>query len=109
MAVDVSPQDLRKFGSTGFTCTDTEGVKRRCHPSLVSSCSVRPEAKDMTFIRNGNSRERNCHRCLAVTKDFNGYTNSTLRHGDHTVRMITDARTFLDRGKRDESGQLMNK
>lgn len=109
MAVDVVLQDLRKYGFTGFTCTDTEGVKRRCHPCLVSYCSDLPEAKDMTSIRNGNSSERNCHRCLAVTKDFNGYTNSTLRHGDHTVKMITDARKLRDQGKRDESEQLMNK
>ena len=109
LAIDFALQYVRELGYTGFSCRDKTGLRRRCHPCLVSYCSDLPEAKDLSSVRNGNSSERNCHRCLAESKQFNVFTRIKHRSGTETVDVIQRARKLRKEGNRDEADTLMNK
>ena len=71
LAMDVVLKELHEVDYSGFGCEESERIRRRCHPYLVSYCPDLPECKDMSSIRNENRGERNCHRCLAQTGHFN--------------------------------------
>ena len=107
-AMDVALNEIRELGYPGFTCRDNQATMRRCHPCLVSYCCDLPEAKDLTSIRNGNSSEKNCHRCLAESKQFNNYTNCSHRTGSFTVNTILKARKLRDEGRKEAADSLMD-
>ena len=109
LAMDIVLTDICNLGYCGFSCKDSEGRRRRCHPCVVSYCCDLPESKDMSSVKNGNSSERNCHRCLAQTNHFNVLTASNHRTGNETERIIREARNLRREGKKDCAEKLMDK
>ena len=100
--------DLRSTAYEGFSCSDKDERIRICHPCLGSySCDL-PEGKDLTSVRNGNNSNRNCHRSLALTTDFNKYSNAPKRNGEKENLVSKKIEELRKAGKRKESQNLMD-
>ena len=100
--------DLRSTAYEGFSCSDKDGRIRICHPCLVRySCNL-TEGKDLTSVRNGNNSKRNCHRCLALTTDFNKFSNAPKRNGEKENLVFKQTEELRKAGKRKEWQDLMD-
>ena len=106
-AINCVMAELASVSLEGFLCVDSDGMKRRRHSFLSSYCCDLPEAKDMTSVKNGNSSLRNCHRCMAETKEFNQYTKAKLRCGFETHDTIAKAIELKENGKNEQSHALL--
>ena len=101
-------KELRTTAYKGFSCLDRQRTSRVCHPCLVSYCCDLPEGKDLTSVRNGNSSNRNCHRCQVLTNDFSKYSQSQPRNGKEECLTIFKAQKLIKKGKRAESYELLH-
>ena len=99
---------IKEVGLEGFSCLDKENKKRRCHPCIALYTCDLPEGKDMTSVRNGNSSQRNCHRCLAKTSDFNLNTSAKYRVGVETRSMIIDYFKLRQTETQEKSKRILN-
>lgn len=107
--MEIVLSELNEFGFPGFECRDLEGTRRRCHPAIASYCCDLPECHDIVPVKNGNSSTRNCHRCNALTDQFNLNTASEKRNGMETTSLLKEAQKLRKTGKIRESDDLLNK
>lgn len=100
--------ELKTFGLEGFPCMDKDGVHRVCHPVIANYCCDMPECKDILPVKNGNTSNRNCPRCIVSSKKFNEFTAAAPRDGNNTVSMIFKSRELRLAGKYDASEKLLD-
>lgn len=107
-AIDLSLEELKRKAFSGFLCVDKERNRKYCHVCLAAYCCDLPEAKDLLMVRNGNLSTRNCHRCLAYTKDFPTYTEEPHRRVNNIIEAVHRSQQERRHGRIQEYNNILD-